>query len=161
MQETQEQARHEKEKDPLKELANATKAAAKWRPGGKEKSDMGEEPGDDPNQQLNGKVPDGDVESGKLAANGQTLVKYGKGRKPMVKMPSKDSGYSVQSSQSGVSKEKDGDATSWDSIANKRADSGTGSLNHGLLGDLPALPSDKKRQNLIKQQSTDNVSLCT
>ncbi|XP_021360506.1 sodium channel protein 1 brain-like isoform X2 [Mizuhopecten yessoensis] len=156
--ENEAQKQRAKDKDPLKELANATKAAAKWKPGGKEKSDLGETKGKDPdNKQSNGKVPEGEGESEKTV-NGQNLVKYGKGRKPMVKMPSKDSGYSVQSSQSGGSKEKDGDTTSWDSIANKTADSGTGSLNHGLLGELPVLPSNAKRQNLIKQQSTDNIS---
>ncbi|XP_060073623.1 sodium channel protein 1 brain-like [Ylistrum balloti] len=158
--ESEEQEKQIKEKDPLKELANATKAAAKWKPGGKEKSDLGEKVEKPPDTvQSNGKLPEGDAESEKIAAvNGQTLVKYGKGRKPMVKMPSKDSGYSVQSSQSGGSKEKDGDTTSWDSIANKTADSGTGSISHGLLGDLPELPSNAKRQNLVKQQSTDNIS---
>ncbi|XP_069138424.1 sodium channel protein 1 brain-like isoform X2 [Argopecten irradians] len=156
--ESEEQEKRKQEKDPLKELANATKAAAKWKPPGKEKSDLGDDNKKDGGAvQPNGKLPDGDVESGKVApGTDQSLVKYGKGRKPMVKMPSKDSGYSVQSSQSGGSKEKDGDTTSWDSITNKTADSGTGSISHGLLGDLPELPSSAKRQNLVKQQSTDN-----
>lgn len=144
LKEKDEKDKKAKEKDPIKEVAAASKAAAKWRHKDKD-DDEGIEDGKDTGK-------DDDSEK----SNGQSLVKYGKGRKPMVKMPSKDSGYSVQSSGSAGSGAKTNDSIdtlSWDSIHNRRADSGTGSL-----GTLPALSIDKKRQNMIKQQSTDNVS---
>jgi hypothetical protein len=66
----------------------------------------------------------------------------GKGRNPMVKMPSKDSGYSIESKGSSQSNGKDtprdeGDTDSLDSDSNPRKpDSGTGSLSQEFLSFL-------------------------
>lgn len=110
-----------------------------------------------------GKTP-GKTDSGKLTVDGQVLIKHGKGRNPMVKMASKDSGYSVQSqssSQSGGSKNSEVDNISLDSQSNpKRADSGVGSINQGYTPDM--MIADKTiarlRNPLIKQESSGNVS---
>lgn len=104
-----------------------------------------------------------DSKSGTVTINGKTLTNHGKGRNPMVKMPSKDSGYSVQSnvsSHSGGSKDKDDpDSISLDSHSNPRkADSGTGSMSHGLNTDSSDKTMSIPQKPFIKQDSLANVS---
>ncbi|XP_063432636.1 sodium channel protein 1 brain-like isoform X1 [Mytilus trossulus] len=125
-----EKKQKEREKQKLKELTSATKAAQKWNPGHR-KNKTGIL---DKTQKDSGSKNDKNDKKSDTT-NGEPLIKYGKGRNPMVKMPSKDSGYSVGSKGSSQSNGKDtprdeGDNDSWDSDSNPRkADSGTGSLS--------------------------------
>lgn len=99
-------------------------------------------------------TPNGKHDKGDKKSDGQPLVKYGKGRNPMVKMPSKDSGYSVESKGSSNGKDTprdEGDAISLDSDSNPRkADSGTGSLNQ---------EADYDKKSKMKNENVSNVIL--
>lgn len=178
-QEKAEKARKKKKRESkeAKGALSAAKAAAKWKRGaGDDKKsdasgDKSSKSGTGTDKALDtkdnkkdvGKTP-GKTDSGKLTVDGQVLIKHGKGRNPMVKMASKDSGYSVQSqssSQSGGSKNSEVDNISLDSQSNpKRADSGVGSINQGYTPDM--MITDKTiarlRNPLIKQESSGNVS---
>ena len=177
-QEKAEKERKEKEKNPIKEIANTQKAVQKWKPPNKEKSNLSQSDTSDKlpgSVQSNGTAGNNDSKdskdkvgtdnkSGTVTVNGKSFQKYGKGRNPMVKLPSKDSGYSVQSqgsSQSGGGKETprdEADSISLDSDANPRkADSGTGSMLQGL--DMEQPPSDKKdSKKMLKEATFGNVS---
>ncbi|VDI64609.1 Hypothetical predicted protein [Mytilus galloprovincialis] len=131
-----EKKQKEREKQKLKELTSATKAAQKWNPGHR-KNKTGIL---DKTQKDSGSKNDKNDKKSDTT-NSEPLIKYGKGRNPMVKMPSKDSGYSVGSKGSSQSNGKDtprdeGDNLSWDSDSNPRkADSGTGSLSQEPVYD--------------------------
>ncbi|XP_071167168.1 sodium channel protein 1 brain-like isoform X2 [Mytilus edulis] len=132
-----EKKQKEREKQKLKELTSATKAAQKWNPGHrKNKTGILDKTLKD-----SGSKNDKNDKKTDTTNSEPALIKYGKGRNPMVKMPSKDSGYSVGSKGSSQSNGKDtprdeGDNLSWDSDSNPRkADSGTGSLSQEPVYD--------------------------
>lgn len=138
----------EKEKEKVKQLTVATKAAQKWNPGHRKNKTGVTKDTKDTSGAKNDK---NDKKSD--SSNGQALVKYGKGRNPMVKMPSKDSGYSIESKGSSQSNGKDtprdeGDTDSLDSDSNPRKpDSGTGSLSQE-----PMFEKKSKIKPLVKQE---------
>ncbi|XP_071167182.1 sodium channel protein 1 brain-like isoform X15 [Mytilus edulis] len=145
-----EKKQKEREKQKLKELTSATKAAQKWNPGHrKNKTGILDKTLKD-----SGSKNDKNDKKTDTTNSEPALIKYGKGRNPMVKMPSKDSGYSVGSKGSSQSNGKDtprdeGDNLSWDSDSNPRkADSGTGSLSQEPV-------YDKKKSKELNVSSSD------
>ncbi|XP_062583302.1 sodium channel protein 1 brain-like isoform X2 [Saccostrea cucullata] len=168
--EKEEKERKEAAKDKAKKEAAADKAQAdkeaatkettKWKP---PKEDGKQSNGTNNNKDSKDSKVGNNSKSGTVTVNGKPLQNYGKGRNPMVKMPSKDSGYSVQSnvsSHSGGSKDKDDpDNISLDSQSNPRkADSGTGSMSHGLNSDSIDKKTTTPIKPFIKQDSLANVS---
>ncbi|KAJ8304693.1 hypothetical protein KUTeg_018276 [Tegillarca granosa] len=172
-----EKARKKKKRESkeAKGALSAAKAAAKWKKdrgtddrksdaSGDKSSKIGRDKASETKDNKKDSKTPGKTEPGKLTVDGQVLIKHGKGRNPMVKMASKDSGYSVQSqssSQSGGSKHSEVDNISLDSQSNpKRADSGVGSINQGYTPDM--MITDKTiarlRNPLNKQESSGNVS---
>lgn len=152
------EAKEAKEKEDAKEKeAKATK----WKP----PEDTKQSNGTNNNKDSKDSKVGTDSKSGTVIINGKTMQNHGRGRNPMVKMPSKDSGYSVQSnvsSHSGGSKDKDEpDNISLDSQSNPRkADSGTGSLSHGLNTDSLDKKTTTPVKPFLKQDSLANVSFC-
>ncbi|XP_065944600.1 sodium channel protein 1 brain isoform X9 [Magallana gigas] len=150
------EAKEAKEKEDAKEKeAKATK----WKP----PEDTKQSNGTNNNKDSKDSKVGTDSKSGTVTINGKTMQNHGRGRNPMVKMPSKDSGYSVQSnvsSHSGGSKDKDEpDNISLDSQSNPRkADSGTGSLSHGLNTDSLDKKTTTPVKPFLKQDSLANVS---
>ena len=174
----QKKSERRKKKILLRKLQTPRKLFQKWKPPNKEKSNLSQSDTSDKlpgSVQSNGTAGNNDSKdskdkvgtdnkSGTVTVNGKSFQKYGKGRNPMVKLPSKDSGYSVQSqgsSQSGGGKETprdEADSISLDSDANPRkADSGTGSMLQGLDMEQPL--SDKKdSKKMLKEATFGNVS---
>ncbi|VDI64608.1 Hypothetical predicted protein [Mytilus galloprovincialis] len=151
-----EKKQKEREKQKLKELTSATKAAQKWNPGHR-KNKTGIL---DKTQKDSGSKNDKNDKKSDTT-NSEPLIKYGKGRNPMVKMPSKDSGYSVGSKGSSQSNGKDtprdeGDNLSWDSDSNPRkADSGTGSLSQEPVYDKKTSKSKELNGGMTHVSSSD------